>query len=648
MEQLKALCEKEPTNFNYWVKYLAEAEKSSDYVEGRLAFETFLDIFPLCYGYWGKFAAYVGKAIDDEDPSDEGWKRVRDIYEKGVAAVPTSVDMWIYYLTFLEQSKRGITSAKDGVECLRRLFERAVNACGTDPGAELLWNKYITFEQHSRVDGDASVCELYHRIVTLNWQGATQYWQLYLEILQQCALTSIATFDEIASMRAEIETSSGDGEEGSSAAPSEKRIDDDDDTLVRAKIIEKRTEEYAAAATEAYKRSVFEQQIKRSYYHIKVLDDAQIANWDAYLTFEESENSEQRPEVVERLYERCLVPCANMPKFWIRYVRWMESVGKASDAIEAVFARACSTFVKNLPEVHMERALWYESCGDVAAAERVYANLTSYIAPGLLEAILRFANFKRRQGAVAEGETMLVDAAKATSDAATKAFLCLQRGNYIRATKVDPSRVVDAYEEAVKAVPSDMHVWATLLRYLASTERIAKTEKDASKASVSSVFDKALLESALSATDKAKLWQLRICIEENCGSNVRSFRTLRKAYDKWTRSSALATGTDRKRVMSSSSSSEDASYGNGWDSNAKRARVESNAVAATSAATTTNADVGEYWGPQSYYGQREHTPADEGRYVTSHSQQTYAHEGTGSAYAAGAYAHGGYYSYGGA
>ena len=48
---------------------------------------------------------------------------------------------------------------------------------------------------------------------------------------------------------------------------------------------------------------------------------------------------------VVKLYERCLIACANYPEYWIRYVLCMEASGSMDIANNAL-ARATQVFVK--------------------------------------------------------------------------------------------------------------------------------------------------------------------------------------------------------------------------------------------------------------------------------------------------------------
>ena len=57
-----------------------------------LVYNSFLLEFPLCYGYWIKYAAHKARLCTNRD--------VVDIYEQAVQAVPHSVDLWVSYCCF--------------------------------------------------------------------------------------------------------------------------------------------------------------------------------------------------------------------------------------------------------------------------------------------------------------------------------------------------------------------------------------------------------------------------------------------------------------------------------------------------------------------------------------------------------------------
>lgn len=46
-----------------------------------------------------------------------------------------------------------------------------------------------------------------------------------------------------------------------------------------------------------------------------------------------------------KLYERCLIPCATYPEFWMRYVEFLESKG-GRELTTSALARATQIFLK--------------------------------------------------------------------------------------------------------------------------------------------------------------------------------------------------------------------------------------------------------------------------------------------------------------
>lgn len=73
----------------------------------------------------------------------------------------------------------------------------------------------------------------------------------------------------------------------------------------------------------------FEVAIKRPYFHVKPLDQAQLTNWWAYLDNKIKSGSSHA--AIVRLFERCLVPCAAYSgercseKSFVILCRWWKS-----------------------------------------------------------------------------------------------------------------------------------------------------------------------------------------------------------------------------------------------------------------------------------------------------------------------------------
>ena len=62
------------------------------------------------------------------------------------------------------------------------------------------------------------------------------------------------------------------------------------------------------ARAAAGRRKPFESHVRRPYFHVKPLEEAQLENWRKYLAFEEAEGDRN---AVVNLYERCLIPCVS-------------------------------------------------------------------------------------------------------------------------------------------------------------------------------------------------------------------------------------------------------------------------------------------------------------------------------------------------
>ncbi|XP_040972675.1 pre-mRNA-processing factor 39 isoform X3 [Gossypium hirsutum] len=161
-------------------------------------------------------------------------------------------------------------------------------------------------------------------------------------------------------------------------------------------------EKYVAIREALYKKAKefdskilgFETAIRRPYFHVRPLNVSELENWHNYLDFVEREGDVNK---VVKLYERCLIACANYPEYWIRYVLCMEA-SRRMDLADNALARATRFFVKRQPEIHLFDARFKEQHGDIPGARAAYQLVHSEISPGLLEAIIKHANMESRLG----------------------------------------------------------------------------------------------------------------------------------------------------------------------------------------------------------------------------------------------------------
>ncbi|CAF2262178.1 unnamed protein product [Brassica napus] len=392
-ERLWSIVRANSSEFNAWTALIEETERiSQDNISKiRKVYDAFLAEFPLCYGYWKKYA--------DHEARVGAMDKVVEVYERAVQGVTYSVDIWLHYCVF------AINTYGDP-DTIRSLFERAVVYVGTDFLSSPLWDKYIEYE-HMQQDW-SRLAMIYTRILENPIQNLDRYFNNFKELAETRPLSELRSAEEsatvaVASDASETALSESDGkaDEGKSQAdgtsePSKLESAGSTDPEELKKYIGIREALYIKAKEFESKIIGFEMAIRRPYFHVRPLNVAELENWHNYLDFIESDGDFNK---VVKLYERCLVACANYPEYWIRYVLSMGSSG-SMDLADNALTRATQVFVKRQPEIHLFAARLKEQNGDIAGARAAFQLLHSEISPGLLEAVIKHANMEQRLGNV--------------------------------------------------------------------------------------------------------------------------------------------------------------------------------------------------------------------------------------------------------
>ncbi|KAG5083695.1 hypothetical protein JHK84_053733 [Glycine max] len=392
-------------DFTAWTSLIEETEKTEDNIlKIRRVYDAFLAEFPLCYGYWKKYADHEARlgSID----------KVVEVYERAVQGVTYSVDMWLHYCIFaistygdpntVRRIRATVISPLYGGKALmglhaRMLFERGLAYVGTDYLSFPLWDKYIEYE-YMQQDW-ACLAVIYTRILENPNQQLDRYFSSFKELAGNRPLSELRTADEAAAVAGVASEATGQATEGEvhpdGAERSPKSVSAG---LTEAEELEK----YIAIREEMYKKAKefdskiigFETAIRRPYFHVRPLNVGELENWHNYLDFIEREGDLSK---IVKLYERCVIACANYPEYWIRYVLCMEASG-SMDLANNVLARATQVFVKRQPEIHLFCARFKEQTGDIDGARAAYQLVHTETSPGLLEAIIKHANMEYRLG----------------------------------------------------------------------------------------------------------------------------------------------------------------------------------------------------------------------------------------------------------
>ncbi|KAI7100605.1 putative mRNA splicing protein, partial [Hortaea werneckii] len=179
------------------------------------------------------------------------------------------------------------------IDVIRELFERAKKSAGLDFLAHPFWDKYIEFEE--RIEAHDRVFEILSEIIHIPLHQYARYFERYRALSVNRSLAELAPANVIDGFRNEL------------AGGMQQRTDAQMEQELRARIDQYHAEVFQQTQTETTKRWTYESEVKRPYYHVTDLDDAQLANWRKYLDFEESEGGYERTKF---LYERCLVTAA--------------------------------------------------------------------------------------------------------------------------------------------------------------------------------------------------------------------------------------------------------------------------------------------------------------------------------------------------
>ncbi|TYG93976.1 hypothetical protein ES288_A11G153100v1 [Gossypium darwinii] len=372
-------------DFNAWTALIEETEKvaENNILKIRKVYDAFLAEFPLCYGYWKKYA--------DHEARIGSMDKVVEVYERAVQGVTYSVDIWVLYCSF------AIETYGDP-ETIRRLFERGLAYVGTDYLSFPLWDKYIEYEyMHQEWSRLAAI---YTRILENPNQQLDRYFNSFKELAASRPLSELRAVEEAAALASDM-VSEADGQVNEGVVHSDA-AEQTPKPISAGSTDAEELEKYVSIREELYKKAKefnskilgFETAIRRPYFHARPLNIAELENWHNYLDFIESEGDLNK---VVKLYERCLIACASYPEYWIRYVLCMEASG-SMDLADNALARATQVFVKRQPEIHLFAARFKEQNGDIPGARAAYQLVHNEISPGFLEAVIKHANMERRLG----------------------------------------------------------------------------------------------------------------------------------------------------------------------------------------------------------------------------------------------------------
>ncbi|OAP62112.1 hypothetical protein AYL99_04315 [Fonsecaea erecta] len=447
-------------NFEVWEKLVRAAEalegginrnSSSQAITAvRSVYDRFLLKFPLFFGYWKKYA--------DLEFSIAGTEAADMVYERGIASISNSVDLWTNYCSFK-------TETSHDTDAIRELFERGAVCVGLDFLAHPFWDKYIEFEE--RMEGFDRIFAILGRIIHIPMHQYARYFEKYRQMAQSRPLSTIAPSGTLTQLQMDIESEGAGYKAGRSQTEVEREL--------RARIDNYHLEIFRRTQTETTKRWTYESEIKRPYFHVTDIDEPQLANWRKYLDFEESEGDYLRTQF---LYERCLVTCAQHEEFWLRYARWMLAQQGKEEEVRNIYQRASCFYVPiALPTIRLQYAYFEEMSGRVDVAKDIHDAILTQL-PGHVETIVSLANINRRhsglEAAVAVYQTRLESSA---IDPAAKAALVAELAKLLWKVKGSPEEARQVFQKNQHWYLESPAFWSSYLRFEIDQPTSGETEQ---------------------------------------------------------------------------------------------------------------------------------------------------------------------------
>ncbi|KAJ5384815.1 RNA-processing protein HAT helix [Penicillium concentricum] len=450
----------DPDNFETWEKLVRAAEGLEGGINRnsspqaittiRAVYDRFLSKFPLLFGYWKKYA--------DQEFSITGTEAAEMVYERGIASISPSVDLWTNYCSFKAETSHD-------ADIIRELFERGASSVGLDFLSHPFWDKYIEFEE--RVEAHDKIFAILGRVIHIPMHQYARYFERYRQSAQTRPLSELAPTEIMAAFRAEIEAASSQPAPGAKA---EAEIERD----LRLRVDSYHLEIFTNTQTETTKRWTFESEIKRPYFHVTELDEGQLTNWKKYLDFEEAEGSFSRAQF---LYERCLVTCAHYDEFWLRYARWMAAQPDKEEEVRIIYQRASYLYVPIAnPTVRLRYAYFEEVSNRVDVAKDIHSAILMYL-PSHVETIVSLANLCRRHGGLeAAIEVYKTQLDSPECEMATKAALVAEWARLLWKIKGSPDEARKVFHENQHYYLDSRPFWGSYLVFEIEQPTSAATE----------------------------------------------------------------------------------------------------------------------------------------------------------------------------
>uniref|UniRef100_A0A667WQ31 Pre-mRNA-processing factor 39-like n=1 Tax=Myripristis murdjan TaxID=586833 RepID=A0A667WQ31_9TELE len=490
-ERLWKAAHDNPQDFTSWTDLLQYCEQESHITASRRALVAFLVRYPLCYGYWKKFAdlerraGYNGKA--------------EEVCVQGLQSIPLSVDLWIHYINLLLGTLD--MNLPESPRRIRSVFEDAVAAAGLDFHSDRLWDLYVEWEKEQG-DMRAATAVLDRVLMVPTQLYNTHYdkFKTHLNSHTPKELLSPEEYEELRalcrqSQKAERAEQAQEEEEERPPGEEEPATPEGTDTelmqKIREQVLVRRDKVYQQNEGEVRKRWHFEDSVSRVFSVCRSLPS--------------------------RVSYRVFLCCA------AQYVQYLEP--QSLEEARAVYKRACEIHLTHKHTIHMQWATFEERHGDLAEARRVLEALEKRL-PGLAVVRLRRAGLERRAGRLDESEALLRQAvAESKEKPSLHAFYSIKLARLLLKLGKNPGKARGVLQEALEISPDNGKVHMNLLELEAAGDPRPSAE------AVQECVTRALA-APLSPRTKILFSQRGLQYAEDYGNSIQSVLSIYEEHQK--------------------------------------------------------------------------------------------------------------------
>ncbi|XP_050296241.1 pre-mRNA-processing factor 39 isoform X2 [Anthonomus grandis grandis] len=523
----------DPTDFTGWTYLLQYVDQENDMEAAREAYDAFLSHYPYCYGYWRKYADYEKRKGNK--------KKCEEVFERGLKAIPLSVDLWIHYLTYVKSS-RG-----EDEDFVRSQFERALAACGLEFRSDRLWDSYIKWETEGK--RLQKVTALFDRLLATPTQGYTTHFDNFQEHVSSNPPNKVLDVDEFMALRKEVRSllkSEEKAAENAELPPGDEDsklyTTEEESKSIRERIVSIRRKVHKNTVNAVTARWNYEEGIKRPYFHVKPLERCQLKNWQDYLDYEIEQGDRTRIIV---LFERCLIACALYEEFWLKFVNYLEGLKdpEYQAKIRDVYERACTIHHLKKPNLHLQWAAFEEMSDNINRAAEILVNLEKQV-PNVLQVAYRRINLERRRGDFEKSTQLFEHYINNSKNKMISSNIAIK---YSRFT----FKIMKNYEKAHEILKSAIAKDPNPRLYLQLIDLILQKD-EFNEDEIVSVFDEILAREGGEPDQKALFAQRKLEFLEDFGSSIEAVQA---AYEQHQKLHKLVKDSNSKKKESKSEAS---------------------------------------------------------------------------------------------